>query len=307
MDKYISTVTMKKILVSGLINLETTLRVDSFPVTYEPVRFPFWGVRSTISGVGYNLAKALTALGNELSFMSMVGEGVVGKIVLQALQDDHISREFVMTRLAQTPQSVILYNQTGQRQIHVDLKDVQERPFPPDLFHQALSDCDLALLCNINFNRPFLRQAKQAGKQIATDVHTIADLDDSYNADFMAAADILFMSDEKLPTSPESWVRHIQNKYGTPIVVIGLGASGALLAVKDDHFCERVSAVKTRAIVNTIGAGDALFSSFNHFYHKTDNPYLAIKKAIYFASYKIGEAGAAQGFLSESTLEELML
>lgn len=297
---------MKKILVSGLINLETTLRVESFPVTYEPVRFPFWGVQSTVSGVGYNLAKALTILGNELSFMSMVGRGHVSKMVLQALQDDRISHDLVVTELAQTPQSVIIYNKTGQRQIHVDLKDVQERPFPPHLFRQALAECDLALLCNINFNRPFLQQAKQAGKQIATDVHTIADLDDHYNSDFMAAADILFMSDEKLPISPEDWARQIQNKYGTSIIVIGLGANGALLAVKDDHFCERVPAVSTRAIVNTIGAGDALFSSFNHFYHKTDDPYLAIKKAGYFASYKIGESGAAQGFLTEADLDVLM-
>ncbi len=32
---------MKHILVSGLINIETTLRVDSFPLRYEPVRFGF--------------------------------------------------------------------------------------------------------------------------------------------------------------------------------------------------------------------------------------------------------------------------
>jgi len=51
------------ILVSGLINLETTLRVEGFPVPYAPVRFPFFGVNGTVSGVGYNVAKALTTLG----------------------------------------------------------------------------------------------------------------------------------------------------------------------------------------------------------------------------------------------------
>ena len=285
--------------------METTLRVDSFPVEYEPVRYPFWGVRSTISGVGYNLAKALTVLGNDVSFLSMTGPGLIGKLVHQALQADGIPRDNVLPNLTQTSQSVIMYNEEGKRQIHVDLKDTQERPYPPERFKQSLSECDLALLCNINFSRPFLHQAKQAGKIVATDVHTISDLDDHYNADFMAAADILFMSDEKLPTVPREWVRRIQNKYGTPIIVIGLGSEGALLAVKDDNFCERVPAVQMREIVNTIGAGDALFSSFNHFYHKTNDPYLAIKKAIYFASYKIGEAGAAQGFLTESELEVL--
>ena len=47
---------MSRILVSGLINIETTLKVDGFPIPYFPVRFPFHGVNSTVSGVGYNIA-----------------------------------------------------------------------------------------------------------------------------------------------------------------------------------------------------------------------------------------------------------
>ena len=39
------------ILVSGLLNLETTVRVDGFPIPYFPVHYPFFGVRSTVSGV----------------------------------------------------------------------------------------------------------------------------------------------------------------------------------------------------------------------------------------------------------------
>lgn len=65
----------------------------------------------------------------------------------------------------------------------------------------------------------------------------------------------------------------------------------------------RFPAVKTRKVVNTVGAGDSLLSSFIHFYFKNYNPYEAIKKAIIFASYKIGEKGAANGFLQEETIE----
>ena len=54
---------MSRLLVSGLINIETTLRVDGFPINYTPVRYPFHGVDVTISGVGFNVAKALTTLG----------------------------------------------------------------------------------------------------------------------------------------------------------------------------------------------------------------------------------------------------
>jgi ribokinase len=140
---------------------------------------------------------------------------------------------------------------------------------------------------------------------IATDVHTISDIHDEYNRDFMGAAHILFMSDEALPASPEDWSRQITNTYGTEILVIGLGRHGVLLTVREDHFSERIPAVHTRPVVNTIGAGDALFSGFIHFYTRDQDPYEAIRKAILFASYKIGEKGAAEGFLTHDELEKL--
>ena len=74
----------------------------------------------------------------------------------------------------------------------------------------------------------------------------------------MAAAHILFMSDEWLPCPPQEWARRVQNRYGNEIVVIGLGSKGALLSVKQDNFLEQLPAVRNRKVVNTIGAGDGL-------------------------------------------------
>jgi len=131
-------------------------------------------------------------------------------------------------------------------------------------------------------------------------VHAISDLDDGYNRDFMQHADILFMSDEWLPCALEEWIGRVWDRYGP--AVIGRGAEGALLAVKDDNFVERIPAVTTRAVVSTIGAGDALFSCFVHAYHRSGDPYTTIKHAMVFASYKVGVAGAADGFLDADGL-----
>ena len=65
----------------------------------------------------------------------------------------------------------------------------------------------------------------------------------------------------------------------------------------------RVPAVATRPVVNTIGAGDALFSCFLHEYRKSGNPYRAIRKSVVFASFKVGESGAAAGFLDDAGLD----
>ena len=296
---------MSDVLVSGLINIETTVRVDGFPIDYVPVRFPFFGVRSTVSGVGYNVSKALTILGDGVRFVSLIGRGVLGTMVRQALAADGIDDGFVLSSLAQTAQSAILYDSQGRRQINVDLKDIQDQVYPEALFEQALASCSVAVVCNINFSRPFLALARRQDKLVATDVHTVAELDDPYNQDFMRAAHVLFMSDEALPCAPETWVQRVLNRYGNEIVVVGLGAQGALLAVKRDGFMERIPAVHTREVVNTIGAGDALFATFVHFYKADRDPYAAIQRAVVMASYKIGAAGAADGLLDEPSLLEL--
>jgi len=118
------------ILISGLINLETTLRVDGFPLEYAPVRYPFFGVNSTVCGVGYNIAKALATLGDAVRLMSIIGEDAAGTLARHALAADGISDEFVIAGAPYTAQSVILYDPDGRRQIHVDLKDIQERASP---------------------------------------------------------------------------------------------------------------------------------------------------------------------------------
>ena len=293
---------MAKIIVAGLINIETTVKIESFPIDYTPVRFAFHGVRSTISGVGYNVTKALTTLGNEVDFLSLIGEDIIGTTVRAELDKIRVSHQHVLAHLKETPQSAILYDSDGKRMINSDLKDIQETHYP--LLHLNLENVNLAVLANINFSRPMLARVKAAGIPIATDIHTISTLDDDYNRDYMAHADILFMSDENLPVTPEEWVHQLWERYNTPIIGIGLGAEGALIAVKDNNHIERIPAKALRPIVNTIGSGDALFSSFVHSYLQDKDLIIAMKKAVLFAGYKIGVAGGGDGFMTADQLEK---
>ena len=295
---------MGGVLVSGLINIETTVRIDGFPVAYVPVCYPFGGIHASVSGVGYNVAKALMTLGSPVTFLSMIGRDPDARVVFDQLRTDGIPDVFVTQELAETARSGILYDGSGRRMINVDLKDLQERAYPEALFAAAAGNVSLAVLCNINFSRPFLSQMQARGVPIATDVHAISSLDDDYNRDFMRAATILFMSDEQLPCAPEDWVRALWDRWETPVAVVGMGGQGALLGVRADRALVRVPAVATRPVVNTIGAGDALFSAFVHAYHRTGDPYAAIRRATVFASYKIGTPGASDGFLTDSALDD---
>ncbi len=64
---------MTRILVSGNTNLETMVRVDAFPIPYHSGTFVPFGIQSQVSGVGYNIAKALATLGDDVTFTSIIG------------------------------------------------------------------------------------------------------------------------------------------------------------------------------------------------------------------------------------------
>jgi ribokinase len=296
---------MNKIVVAGLVNVETTVRIDSFPIEYTPINFPFFGVQSQASGVGLNIGKALTTLGDEVKLLSMIGNDPSGVIVKNQLEDCGINTSYIMQNLSSTPQSVVLYDNGGKRQIYCDLKEIQDCSYEEDVFRKVIEDASIVCLCNINFSRNLLKIAKDNNKLIATDVQVLGDIYDPYNADYMRFANILFLSNENIKEPVDDFVKSIIKEYDNDIIVVGLGSKGALLYVKKDNSMSYFKAVKTREVVNTIGAGDSLFSSFIHYYSKNRDPYEAIKKAIVFASYKIGVASAADGFVTEEELEKI--
>ena len=293
---------MSKILVCGLLNVESTVNVREFPVHYSPIEYPFNQVGQSVGGVGFNVAKALKTLGDEVDLLSFLGEDLPGKTIRLALQEEGISEKKVLPVLPSTPLSVVLYDYEGDRKIYCDLKDVQERNYPSKGIDFA--SFDVAVLTNANFSRNLLAKAKEKGCLIATDVQAISSVEDEYNADFMANADILFFSNACLEGREESFVLEVVQRFGTPLIGVGLGEKGALLY--DQGSFSYFPVKKTREVVSTVGAGDALFSAFLHFYLKDKDSKKAMEKAVAFASYKVGEKGASEGFLKEEELLSLL-
>lgn len=293
------------ILVSGLLNIETTVAVRGFPINYYPIDYPFFGINSNVSGVGYNIAKALNTLGDEVNLYSFIGEDDEAKRILNRIHKDGIYSKNITQGLKKTPVSAVLYDPDGRRQIYCDLKDIQEQNINPEKAENDLKSCDLAALCNIGFNRKLIKRAKTLGALTATDVHVLSDIEDEYNRDFMENADILFLSDEKLPCPAEDFVRQLHKRYQNKIIVIGMGSKGALMFESATGEISLVPAYNSGKIVNTVGAGDALFSSFLHFYLKLRNAKAALRRAVVFAGIKIGSNGASRGFSTEARIEEL--
>ena len=295
---------MKKILVSGLVNTETTVKVRQFPINYYPIDYPFFGVNTAASGVAYNIALALTTLGDEVHLLGMTGTDFPAEYIKSELSAAGIGTEHLKAKLVQTPSSVVLYDESGRRQIYCDLKDVQETSY--GFQEEQIADADIVVACNINFNRELLRLAKSMGKIIATDVHVLGNVWDDYNREFMECADILFLSDEAVGDDPYDFIEKLEEVYRTPIIVMGRGSKGALMYLRDDNWFHEMPAAHVGEVVNTVGAGDALFSSFLHFYAKGLYPVDCLKRAIVFAATKIRVSGASKGFVTEREVEEML-
>lgn len=244
---------MANILVSGLINKETTVRVRQFPVNYYPIDYPFFGVNTAVSGVAYNISKALKTLGDDVTLLTMTGRDFPAEYIQSQLCTAGIGTDWVKPRLKETPNSVVLYDGEGKRQIYCDLKDIQETPydFPEDICR----DADVVAACNINFNRPLLHQAKTLGKTVATDVHVLSDIHDEFNREFMSCADILFLSDEGIRGDYRDFLRALGDTYGNRIIVLGRGAEGAAMYIREENRIFALPAVQVGEIVNTVGAG----------------------------------------------------
>ncbi|MCR5318674.1 MAG: carbohydrate kinase family protein [Treponema sp.] len=295
-----------KVLVSGLINIETNVAVENFPIQYCPIEYAFNKVSLDISGVAYNIINALYTLGDEVEPVTIIGKDKFGNFIKENIQKLCSSTQNVFQELDSTCTSVVMFDNQGKRKIYCDLKDIQDRNIPLSRLEKPISACDGIVVCNINFNDELIRNAKKFNKPVFTDLHVLKDINDPYNKRFLENADIVFLSDEGLPCKPEEFVEELYSTYKSKVIVLGQGEKGALLFDGQTQKFHFEKSVHTRPVVNTVGAGDALFSCFVHYYLKGLSPSECLKRAVFFASYKIGESGGAKGFITEQKLEEIM-
>src|SRR5262249_46225427 len=110
-------------------------------------------IRSQPSGVGFNIARALSTLGNRVRFVSMVGSDFLGTALRQSMTGFGVSDEFILTVLDETPQSIVIFDGAGRRMVNTDLKDMGERVYSTQLFTRALQECRAAVMTNVGEQR----------------------------------------------------------------------------------------------------------------------------------------------------------
>ncbi|MCM1181854.1 MAG: carbohydrate kinase family protein [Roseburia sp.] len=296
---------MGKFMVAGFVQYETIVKVNELPVPYKQFESIPDMIDTEIGGAGFNEAMALTWLGNKVDFMSMVAKDMSKEEITAFLKvkNVNLSTDYVIPKLDGMPSSVILYCE-GKKQTFEDVKDIRTVPYDYDLLEQRIQDKDMVLISNCNFCRPIIKLAKQYKKPLAVNVRSMRAEKVAQKEDFLAAADILYISDDEVEGTPYDCIDECRQKYDPEIIIVGIGAKGVILYTKADNSVIEYNAVKTNEIVNTVGAGNAMFSAFVHYYVKTGDAKEAIRNALLFVSYKIGFVGTSNGFMTEEQIEQ---
>lgn len=296
---------MGKFMVAGFVQFETIVKVDELPLNYKQFQSIPDTINTDIGGAGFNEAMALRWLGNEVDFMSMVARNLSKRQIEAYLKRNEVnlSTNYVLPMLDGMPTSVILYC-NGEKQTFEDVKDIRHVEYDYELLESRIQDKDMVVMSNCNFCRPIIGLAKKYNKPIALNVRSMRADKIAPKEDFLESADILYISDDDIESDPYDIVNECREKYDPQILIMGLGNHGVILYTKEDNSVLRYRPVKTNEIVNTVGAGNALFSAFIHYYVKTKDAKEAIKNALLFASYKIGFVGTSNGFMTEEQIEQ---
>ena len=288
-------------LVVGNVNLETSLKLETFPLenasSYQP-----YNLELSVSGVGFNLALALQTLGTEVRFASVVGPDTPGRLIRTELSN--MAFDTLLYTGERTGRSLVLSDATGARHVHTDLGGVADAVYPAERFGAALGGCELAVLTNIDYARPLLERALSSGVPISTDLHALRSPDNPYDQDFLDAATLLFFSGEHLRDAYQT-VLELRRRFRPEVVVVGLGASGALLSERDRETLH-VPAFTSPQVASTVGAGDALHAAFCHFWVRGEPPEQALRLACAFAAQKIRVGRGGDGFVSEAEVRSFV-
>ena len=253
---------MKKIVVIGSSNVDTTLHVENFPKPGETINAH--KVSEAGGGKGANQAVAAAKSGAETIFISRVGEDSYGSWMKDQLAGYGVKTDYVLpTASVKTGHAYITLNAEGQNDIIIDhganyslteadvlvAKDVIEA-----------ADCVIAQLeTQLEATTAAFKLAKAAGKvTILNPAPAIKDLP----ADLLAVTDLITPNETEtalltsLPVVEEADLEKNAAKLhelGVKHVIITYGSKGAYLS--SPVFTGLVPAFKVKA-VDTTAAGD---------------------------------------------------
>jgi ribokinase len=292
----------RRFAVVGHATMEVVISVGGFPVAYEPARTIPGGISVGVSGTAYNVGTALWRLGNTVDLCVAIGADPVAAFVAANVPADPRLR-IIPAGIGEQPVTAVLAADGGKRLILNDYRGGRDWRHEPKQVAEAVRGCDMLVLPVGGVNARLATHARAFGKPVACDVHAIASLTGEHEP-WCEAADILFMSHERLPLPVGDWLEQAMARWPAQIAVVGQGAGGATMAVRGAPSVRHIPAAPAGQVAaGGLGAGDALCAAFLDGHARGLTPVDALARATMFASAKLSAAGGAAGFLTSEELD----
>ncbi|MFW9865823.1 MAG: carbohydrate kinase family protein [Candidatus Thorarchaeota archaeon] len=304
---------MKKVDIIGIgeVVLDWVAMVPHFPKPDEKVDavsenyFP--------GGVTANFLVAVSRLGVSSGFIGAVGDDSYGDFLINNFKKENVDTTFTLKKTEMRTPVNFIFISNGEKTIIQSPHMKTTKISVSELEESYIAESKLlhTTIIHPRVAERSIQIAKEHNVKISIDLEPqIAQRGWDSLKHILLKADILIPNKEgaKMITkcnTPEESANELIRR-GIPMIIITLGAEGALLTTED--FQKKIPTFQIEKIIDTTGAGDTFNGAFSVAYWiRRWNLEKSIRYANAAASLKIQRLGARTGMPSENELRKYIL
>ena len=296
------------ILVVGSLNMDQVVRVPRIPVIGETL-LGAGSLKLVPGGKGANQAVAMARLGGRVTMAGRVGIDPFGERLIGALQADHIdSKLVVVDREEASGVAFIFLSPEGNNAIIVAgganmQVGVDEEQFSRILTAmQQASALVLQLEIPVDTVKRLIAAAASMGIPVVLNLAPAQPLPratlEQVSILILNETEASILSGQRVESMEDARiVATVLHGYGIGMVVVTLGASGALLVTSDEHGkarCIYQEAPKV-FVIDTTAAGDCFVGALTVALTEGQSPEDALRFAVHASALKVTKFGAQSG------------
>ena len=304
------------ILVVGSLNMDQIVHIPRPPVLGETL-LGAGSLKLVPGGKGANQAVAMARLGAPVAMAGRVGTDPFGEQLLKALQADEIDTGLVVIDQQEASGVAFIFlAPDGDNAIIVasgaNMRVGQDREQLANIFEAIAQARALVLQLEIPLEtvKTLIAAGHNAGIPVVLNLAPAQPLAweelrqlqvlivNEVEASLLAGTQIDNQEDARA-------VATTLHKQGIPIVIVTLGAQGALLVRDDDTGTSQTiyqPAPRVRA-VDTTAAGDCFVGAFTVALTEGQNPEAALRFAVYASALKVIKFGAQSGLPTRAEVQ----
>jgi sugar/nucleoside kinase (ribokinase family) len=247
---------MTRALILGGVSYNLLIYLDTLPAPQPQTLFSR-RFHETVGSTGAGKALSLSKLGLAVTLHAPIGADRYGDLIRAYLDRPDLTFLYDLDP-AGTQRHVNLMDAAGQR-ISIFINAVSfDPPVAQARLVALLPQHDIIVLNIANYCRHLIPAIQSAGRAIWCDIHDY-DGENAYHQDFIAAADYLFLSSDRLLNYRTFMEEQIA--AGKCLVVCTHGKEGATALTSDGQWIT-MPVIDAYGRVDTNGAGDNFFAGF---------------------------------------------